>query len=250
MDQESLKKAADIAKQCFDLCFTLCKPGTQLIELDRAISRTISNRGGIALFKNYGNPAYPASCCLSVNDVAVHGVPSEQVLLPGDLLTIDLGVKYNGMCVDAARSIIIQPPTHGEQIMLLEAVQSILKHQISVIRHGISLYEITMAAQLEAAIHNVYIVPELGGHKIGTELHLPPFIPNSVEGLSREDIQLLGSIHLLEGDVVCIEPVITKSKSELYVEKDGWTMRTKNGCLAAHEESCLIVTKNGIEILI
>lgn len=237
--------------------FSVAKPGVTLKEVDEAIEQYIRTAECRPAFKGYQPPGFPspfpASACISVNDVVVHGVPNHYVLQPGDLLTIDVGTEYQGWFVDAARTRIIAGKNElGTK--LIDATEEIMQAQLSVIKDGCDMFSLVQAAEAVARQHGVRILPEWGGHGIGNKIHTDPFIPNALsENRGRMvrafEEQNYKRTRFIAGQTYCIEPVVTFGSIETFVDADGWSIRKKDGQLAAHTERCLLVTNEGYELL-
>lgn len=230
----------------------MAKPGVTLLEIDAAMEQFMLDNNCQTVFKGYRG--FPGTVCLSPNDVVVHGVPSNYTLKAGDILTIDTGCQHDGWMVDSARTRVIGPGLFPFQDRLIRAVESVLEAEIVILREGVSLLEIAKSAEAKAAELGVNIYPQWGGHQIGQELHIPPFIPNCIEpSLSKIKRWKLereyDSFKLQAGQVICLEPVVTFGGTDIIQDEDGWTIRSKDGALAAHSERCILITKEGYEIL-
>jgi methionyl aminopeptidase len=250
--------AGRINHEAIQYGFACAKPGISLLELDKYIENFILVEGGKPAFKGY--KGFSGASCLSVNNVAVHGVPNEYLLVDTDILTIDLGTIYEGIYADSARTEIIGGPLSFPHISswLIDETEIILNHQMAILRPGVSLLDIAIAGEMAAyeannnSIRKLNLVESLGGHYIGEKLHLDPFIPNTLDyrkGSLNVDIQRrrYSSHFLKEGDILCIEPVTTIGPTDLTVDADGWTCRT--GAISAHFEHTIFITSNGYEIL-
>lgn len=251
--------------------FKAAKPGVTLIEVDKAVEDYILSHGCKPVFKGYNG--YPATSCLSPNDVVVHGIPTSYALKDGDILTVDVGSEYDGWKVDSARTKLIRDydtwflsqDSEAERFAnrLIFASEQILEAELSVIKNGCSSLDILKAAE-SASTQNfgsvanpstrLNIYPQWGGHSIGRELHMPPFIPNCIDrSLSQiKQWQLereYEKYRFSTGQVICLEPVVTFGETVTILDEDGWTVRSKDGSLVAHTEHCLLVTETGYEIL-
>lgn len=246
--------------------------GMSLRGLDELIESHIRRSGCIPVFKGY--KGYPASSCLSPNDVVVHGIPNEYRLKCGDILTIDVGCSYEGWMVDSARTIVIQDLTAylqdpenvdpcKTQERLKYASEAVLEAQLSVIKEGCSLLDILKAAELASKTNfgskadpspKLNIFPQWGGHSIGRSLHEDPFIPNAIDptlpSLKRRLLEMEYNNYKFEaGRIICLEPVVTFGKTDIITDEDGWTVRSADGSLVAHTEHCVLITETGYEIL-
>lgn len=237
--------------------FHTAKPGISLLEVDAAIEWYILNAGCKPAFKGY-RPDGAASpflftACLSPNDVVVHGVPNSYVLKPGDLLTIDIGTNYQGWFVDAARTRIIAG-SNPIGSKLINATEAIMRAQLSVIKDGCDFMTLINAATDMAHEHQIIIMPAWGGHGIGERIHMDPFVPNSLSDNQGRlyrcfEEQRFKALRFIAGQTYCIEPVCSYGTTETFIDQDGWTVRKTDKSLVAHEERCILVLNDGIEIL-
>lgn len=252
---EATRHAGCVNANAIELGFKYAVAGTSLKDVDGVIEEYFISHNCVPIFKGY--KGFPAVCCLSPNEVVVHGVPSDYILKAGDLLTIDVGCSHEGWCVDSARTRVIgltSPGLFPLQERLVAATESVLDAELSVLRDGVSLLEIARAAEAKAKELGVNIYPQYGGHKIGQQLHIEPFIPNCIDPnlseikrwrLERE----YDSYKLHAGEVICLEPVATFGDTDIMVDEDGWTVRSPKKHLVAHTERCLLLTEKGYEIL-
>ena len=265
---DAMRYAGEVNLKAIQTGIAVAIPGVTLQFVDEAIERVILGEGCEAPFKGYHG--FPNVACLSPNDVLVHGIPNEYKLRANDILTIDVGTKYQGYCVDAARTIIVPQedswhPLENEgrdasRVKLMVAADAILGAQMGVVKAGATLMDIVDAATRTADELGVRVIHEYGGHQIGKVIHEEldgydgTFIPNVLDprktGLSSQIQQRrLAGYHLKEGQTICLEPVVTFGSGDIMIDEDGWTVRTTDGADAAHSERCLIVTKDGYELL-
>lgn len=254
---EKARIAGKINRDAIRFGFTLASAGKSLLELDSLIETYILEHGGTPAFKGYRG--FPGASCLSVNNVAVHGVPNGYCLERGDVLTIDLGTIYEGIYADSARTHIVDYTRSVPNLTqwLVISTEIILNKQIAKLHPGASLLDIANAG--EQAVHDVNcslfklgLVESLGGHYIGEKLHMDPFIPNTLDyrkgGLNVDIQRKRYRDHVLkEGDIICIEPVTTIGSTNLTIDPDGWTCRTPE--ISAHFEHTILITSEGYEIL-
>jgi methionyl aminopeptidase len=213
-------------------------PGVTSRELDRLAERVIREAGGVPAFLHYRG--YPATLCISVNDVIVHGIPGETPLREGDIVGIDCGVLYKGYFGDAARTFAVGEV--GETAKrLLRVTEEALRLGVEQVRPGGRLQDIGWAVQHHAESHGYSVVREFTGHGIGTSLHEDPQVPNfGVPGKGPK---------LKPGMVLAIEPMVNAGKCGVKMDADGWTARTEDGSLSAHFEFSVAVTSSGARIL-
>ena len=219
-------------------------PGVKTIELDMLAEKIIREAGGRPSFKNYKTPddkfPYPASLCVSINEEVVHGVPGERVLKDGDIVSLDLGMEYKGFYTDSA--VTVSVGNISEQAKkLIETTKESLNLGIMAVKSGAFTGDVGYAVQSFAEKNGFNVIRKLVGHGLGRKVHETPEIPNfGVKGK--------GEI-LKEGEVIAIEPMITAGRHDIYLDKNWWTWKTKDGSLSAHFEHTIIVTKNGAEII-
>jgi methionyl aminopeptidase len=213
-------------------------PGVTTRELDRLAERVIREAGGVPAFLHYRG--YPATLCISVNDVIVHGIPGETLLREGDIVGIDCGVLYKGYYGDAARTFAVGEVGEAAK-RLLRVTEEALRLGVEQVRPGGRLQDIGWAVQHHAESHGYSVVREFTGHGIGTSLHEDPQVPNfGVPGKGPK---------LKPGMVLAIEPMVNAGKCGVKMDADGWTARTEDGSLSAHFEFSVAVTASGARIL-
>lgn len=207
-------------------------------ELDRLAEKIIRDAGGVPAFLNYRG--YPATLCISVNDVIVHGIPGDVPLEEGDIVGIDCGVLYKGYYGDAARTFAVGRIAPEAQ-RLLEVTEEALRRAVAQVRPGGRLSDIGHAVQKYAESHGFSVVREFSGHGIGTSLHEEPQIPNyGAPGKGPK---------LKPGMVLAIEPMVNAGSYGVRMDADGWTARTEDGSLSAHFEYSVAVTPTGAKVL-
>ncbi len=222
-------------------------PGVATLELDKLANRLVFEANGQPAFLGYGkesgNP-FPATICASFNDEVVHGIPTEErILEEGDLLKIDIGMRYKGMVTDMARTFIIGRGSREAQKMK-DTVQEALHIGLSGLSSGIRLSHYGRSVQKFVQSKGFSVIRELVGHGVGKEVHEDPYIFNFwSEGENNDDI-------ILEpGMTLAFEPMINAGEPGIKLAQDGWAYKTKDGSLSAHWEDTVVVTENGIEVL-
>ena len=200
-----------------------------------------------AVFKRYGvrsapqlTYGFPGVTCISINDEIVHGIPGPRRLRPADVLKVDVTAELEGYIADAATTILL-PPVSPIGARLKQAASAALTAALSVARTGERVSAVGKAVESEAKRSGVAVVRELCGHGVGRQIHEQPSIPNYEDRFSRDV--------LTEGLVIAVEPMLAESPSRAVQAADGWTIRTRNGCLAAHEEHTLVITASAPLIL-
>lgn len=213
-------------------------PGVKTIELDRAAEALIFSFGGECSFKDY--QGYPGCLCVSVNEEIVHAVPSERKLREGDIVSLDLGVRWEGFHTDMAITLPVGKVTE-EAKKLIKATRESLEAGIKEVKSGNHLGDIEWAVQNCVEKEGFNVVRDLCGHGIGREVHEEPQILNYGERGS--------GIELKEGMVICLEPMVTMGDWKLKKSRDGFGYETKDGSLSAHFEHTIAVTKTGCQVL-
>lgn len=215
------------------------KPGVTTRQLDAMVEEFIRDHKGIPSFKNYHG--YPYATCISVNDAVVHGFPSDGELREGDVVSVDIGIFKNGFHGDSAYSFALGNIS-DEIKTLLKVTKESLYRGIEKAVAGNRVGDISNAIQEHTEKKHGYgVVRELVGHGLGKELHEDPQVPNYGKKGS-------GPV-LKEGMVIAIEPMINLGVRHIYNDKDGWTVRTKDGKVSAHFEHDICIRKGPADIL-
>lgn len=236
---EQMKIPCSIVKEILEKVGTVITPGINTKYIDNFVENIINSRSGVPSFKNYRG--YPASACVSVNEVVVHGIPSEDVILKeGDIVSVDVGVYKNGFHGDAARTFGVGNISFEAEKLIHVAEKSFFAG-IEFAKEGMRLQDISFAIQSYVEINGFNVVRDYFGHGIGMELHEDPAIPNF--GKPNRGIRLRS------GMVFAIEPMVVVGSYVVKTLKDGWTVVTSDGSLAAHYENTLALTSAGPEIL-
>lgn len=224
--------------EILDLLKEKVVPGVSLIELDALAERETVKRKARPAFKGYSG--FPYSLCCSVNDQVVHGMPSKRQLVPGDIVSLDFGVVYNGYYGDAAVTLPVGPVSEAAS-RLMAVTEASLYAAIDMAQVGNRLSDVSHAVQRYVEERGFSVVRDFVGHGIGKELHEGPQIPNfGAPGKGPK---------LRAGMVLAIEPMINEKGYEVRVLEDGWTAVTTDGGLSAHFEHTVAVTDDGPLIL-
>lgn len=214
------------------------RPGMTTGELDSLIEKYIRSHGARPSFKNYNG--FPASACISVNEVIVHGIPGNRVLQEGDIVSVDVGSYYKGYHSDAARTFPVGKVTE-EALKLIEVTKQSFFEGMKAAFPGKRIGDIGSLIQSYAESFGYGVVRDMVGHGIGRALHEAPDVPNfGIEGRG---------VRLMEGMCIAVEPMINAGTFELKTLSDGWTTVTLDGKLSAHYENTLAITKDGPRIL-
>ncbi len=215
------------------------KPGMTGLDIDARARAILEENNATPAFLGY--QGFPASICISVNDAVVHGIPNDIPFKDGDIVGFDFGVLYEGMITDAARTVIIGDDTPEKHVKLLQRTQRALDEGIQAIKSGVKVGDVSFAVENYITQFGYGNVRDLVGHGVGHAVHEGPEIPNY--GIAGQ-----GPV-LKSGMTVAIEPMITLGTHNVVVDPDGWTIRTRDGSLAAHFEDTILVTDDGAEIL-
>ncbi|GLU54144.1 type I methionyl aminopeptidase [Dyadobacter frigoris] len=233
-----IKESAQVLGKAHAEVAQWIKPGITTKKLDTIAEDYIRSFGGIPSFKGFNN--FPASLCMSVNEVVVHGIPGNYELKDGDIVSIDCGVKLNGFHSDSAYTYPVGEVSK-EVMDLLTATKKSLYKGIEQAVDGLRIGDIGFAVQHYCEERGYTVVRELVGHGVGRELHESPEVPNY--GKRGKGLRLK------EGMVLAIEPMINLGTKSVMQEKDGWTIRTTDRKYSAHFEHTIVVRKGKAEIL-
>jgi methionyl aminopeptidase len=235
---EKMAAAGEIQARCIKMLRAKCRPGVTTAELDEAAERFIASQDADAAFKGYRG--FPGSICASPNSMVVHGIPGPYELKRGDIISLDVGVIYEGWVADAAITVPISPVNNGAK-QLLDTTRAALFAGTEQARPGNRLGDVSNAIQRRVEIEGLSIIRSLVGHGIGRDMHEDPQIPNFGEP---------GRGPLLEpGMVLAIEPMVNAGTHQVRIGDDNWAVYSQDGSLAAHFEFTVAVTDNGPRIL-
>ena len=235
---EIMRQAGRIAAEVLELMKTVIRPGISTKELDSRAEEYILSKGGKPSFKGYNG--FPAALCTSVNEQVVHGIPGGRVLHQGDIVSIDVGVLYEGYHADTAYTYPVGEVA-PETLRLMEVTQQSLYAGIEKAVVGNRLGDIGSTVQQVAESAGFSVVRALVGHGVGQNLHESPEVPNY--GTAGHGIRLR------EGMVIAIEPMINMGVYEVRQLKDGWTIVTLDKKPSAHFEHTVAITAQGPQIL-
>ncbi len=243
---EKMRHAGLLVWQILQKLKELAVPGITTLELESVAEKMISEAGAKSAFKGYYVPAageaYKFVLCTSVNSEIVHGMPNaKRVLKPGDIVSIDTGVKLDGYYGDSAITVPIGEVSE-ETRKLLQVTQESLELAIDQVRAGNRLFDVCGTVERHVKSNGFSVVREYVGHGIGTQLHEEPQVPNYVDRKNENP-------RLKEGMVLAVEPMVNAGRPEAKVLKDRWTAVTSDGSNSAHFEHCIAVTENGPWVL-
>lgn len=222
------------------------RPGVLASDLNSMAEKLISEGGDSAAFLNY-TPAgasrpYPASLCVSVNDEIVHGIPNEgeKILKEGDVVSLDLGLKHQGLVTDSAVTVPVGK-IDAVAARLIEVTKRALEEGIAAIRAGGYIGDIGAAIKKIVKGTGFSLAEGLSGHGVGYSVHEDPYVPNTgVKGKGAK---------LSHGLVIAIEPMVCEGRGEIVLADDGFTYKTADGGRSAHFEHTVVITEEGPEIL-
>jgi len=233
-----MRESARIVGAALRMVEELIRPGVETRDIDGEVERFILAQDAKPSFKGYRG--YPASACISINDVVVHGIPSSRKLAEGDIVSVDVGVYKNGYHGDGAWTFPVGEIA-AESERLLRVTREALERGIAQARPGRRLGEISHAIQQHVEGEGFSVVRMLVGHGIGTQLHEDPQVPNF--GSRRQGPMLAA------GMVLAIEPMVNGGGFEVYTEPDEWTVVTRDHSRSAHFEHTVAIGADGPEIL-
>ena len=230
---ELMREAGKIVADTHELLKEAITPGISTLELDKIAEENIRKYNAIPSFKGYGG--FPGTICASINEQVVHGIPGNQIVKEGDIISIDIGAYYKGYHADAAK-------THGVGIIseenrkLIEVTKESFYEGIKFAKLGYRLSDISHAIQAHVEKYGFSVVRDLVGHGVGTELHEDPQVPNyGPPGKGPK---------LKEGMVIAIEPMINAGRYHVKTLLDGWTIVTIDGKNSAHYEHTIAITED------
>ena len=233
-----MRSAGKVVAQTLSLIEEVIKPGITTAEIDKLAEEFIIKQGAKPSFKGYCG--FPASICTSVNDEVVHGIPTNRILLEGDIISIDCGAILNGYHGDAARTFPVGKVSTVAE-MLIETTKNSFFKGVEKAIVGNRLSDISAAVQCYAEEHGYSVVRDFVGHGIGKSMHEDPEVPNyGAPGKGPR---------LVHGMVLAIEPMINIGKHYVKVNANRWTVVTRDGSLSAHYENTVAILENGPEIL-
>jgi methionyl aminopeptidase len=235
----TIKEGAQILGKAHGEVAGMIKPGIKTLTLDKVAEEYIRDHGGIPSFKDY-NGSFPASLCISVNEVVVHGIPSNYELKEGDVVSVDCGVYYKGYHSDSAYTYPLEGADE-KVIQLLERTYESLYRGIEQAKAGNRIGDVSFAIQSYVESFGYGVVRELVGHGVGKKLHEDPEVPNF--GKRGKGVMLVS------GMVIAIEPMINMGTRNVVQERDGWTIRTADRKPSAHYEHMVAVKEEKTEIL-
>lgn len=235
---ELMRESAQIVSRTLGLMASELKPGVELKHLDKLAEEFVRDHGGVPSFKGYNG--YPATLCISVNEQVVHGIPTNRVVKPGDVVSVDCGVKKNGFHGDHAYTFCVGEVSDEIQ-KLVRVTKECLYLGIEQARVGNRIGDISYAIQQHAQKNGFGVVRELVGHGLGKSLHEAPEVPNYGKRGSGPKIQ--------NGLTIAIEPMINLGKKDVKQLNDGWTIVTYDMKPSAHFEHDVAIVDGNPDVL-
>lgn len=238
IEVEKIAASCRIVARALALGEELVRPGVSTSEIDKKMREMIEKEGAKPSFLGYRG--YPASTCISINEVIVHGIPNGRRIEEGDLVSIDVGAYLNGFHGDGARTFLVGKVDEEKQ-KITRTVRESLEQGIAQAKPGNHIGDISAAVQKYAESHGFSVVRSLVGHGIGREMHEDPQVPNF--GTPGEGPELK------EGMTIAVEPMINAGTWETETLADGWTIVTADRRVSAHWENTIVITSEGADIL-
>ena len=234
-----MREACRISAGALQTAGKAVEPGVTTAEIDKLAEDYIRSQGGVPNFKNY--EGYPATACISINNEVIHGIPTtKRVLKAGDIVSIDLGAKFEGYHGDNAATFACGDVS-PEAKRLMDTTKESLYEGIAAAVVGGRIGDISHAVQSYVEARGYSVVRQFVGHGIGTSLHEAPEVPNF--GTPGRGFRLM------PGMTLAIEPMVNAGGSEVKILPDGWTVLTKDGSLSAHFEHTVVITADGPKIM-
>ena len=235
---EAMRESGRIAGGALLAAKAALKAGMTTAELDKVVYDYIVSQGATPSFLGYSG--FPASACISVNDEVIHGIPDDRVLKEGDIVSIDVGACKGGFHGDCADTFPVGNISDEAQ-RLITVTRRSFYDGIAVYEPGKRVGDISAAIQASIEKAGYSVVREYVGHGIGSHLHEDPDVPNY--GKPGRGPRLYANM------TIAIEPMVCLKARDIYVEKNNWTVKTRDGSLSAHYENTVLLTETGVEIL-
>jgi len=237
-DLEAMRPACAVAAAVLDDVAAFIRPGVTTREIDQHAAERIKSHGAKSAFLGYRK--YPCHICISVNDEVVHGLANSRRAEFGDIISLDVGVFYNGFVGDTAKTVAVGGCSVAAQ-RLMDISEKSLYEGIARAVPGNRVLDISRAIQNYVEGNGFNVVREFVGHGVGRKVHEDPQVPNFVDGKS--------SPKLRPGMTLAIEPMVNAGRADVKILNDRWTVVTKDGSLSAHFEHTVLITESEPEIL-
>lgn len=233
-----MKQAGRITGEALALAGESLRPGMTTKQLDTIIRHHIERCGAKPSFLGYGG--FPASACISINDEVIHGIPSDRVILEGDIVKVDVGAFYKGFHGDSANTFAVGKVS-PEAMKLIEVTKESFWRGIAEAKPGNRVGDIGYAIESYVMENGFSVVRKYIGHGVGEELHESPDVPNF--GTKGRGVRLCA------GMTIAVEPMVNIGSSDVLETKDKWTVVTADGSLSAHYEHSIAITDDGVIVL-
>ncbi|WP_149401279.1 type I methionyl aminopeptidase [Dictyobacter arantiisoli] len=244
----SMREAGLLTWQAHQVAAALVKPGITTAEIDHAVAQFIQEQQAESLFKDVpsatGNVPFPAVTCISINEQLVHGLPGTRQLQTGDIVSIDIGLRYHGWCGDAAVTHPVGPIAESTQ-RILDITEGALQLAIELLPQKQRWSQVARALEAYVKQAGFAVVEGLVGHSIGHEMWETPQVPNYYS----LQYEALGDFELQAGVVIAVEPMVTMISQRVQTLPDHWTIVAQDGLPAAHFEHTLALTASGVQVL-
>jgi methionyl aminopeptidase len=244
-EQARLRESGQRLARVLQTVIEAVRPGVSTQELDELAEKLIRAEGGTPIFKGYGSESgtpFPATLCTSLNDEVVHGIPqASRIIKEGDLVKLDIGMRFEGMVSDMARTIMVGQVSPEAQ-KLVSVTEEGLNRGIATLRPGVKISEYAKAVQEYVEANGFSVVRDLVGHGVGRELHEDPQVPNYTSRHMHDFV-------LKKGMTLALEPMINAGTFAVGLAPDDWTFVTSDGKLSAHFEDTVIITEQGAEVV-
>jgi methionyl aminopeptidase len=237
-DWVGLREVGRVVRLTLDSLAAAVRPGVTTAELDRVAARMLARHGArSAPALVYG---FPGTVLISLNDEVVHGVPGPRPIAPGDIVKLDVTLEKNGYMGDAARTVLVERAS-DLATRLRACAELAFARAVAVARAGVRVNEIGRVVDREVRRCGFAVARGLTGHGIGRTIHEPPSVANDYDPRQTEV--------LTEGLVITIEPMVVAGSGHVVTDRDGWTVRTRDGSLASHYEHTLVITRGAPVLL-
>ena len=237
-DFEGMSRVGKVVAAALKAMSDYVRPGVSTADVDGVGAKVLREHGARSAPQIIYD--FPAVNLISVNDEVVHGVPGDRMLLPGDMVSLDVTAELDGYIADAARTIPL-PPYSEKAAKLCQCAKTAFEKATTVARVGRPIHCIGMAVAQEVKESGFAVIKELGGHGVGRHIHEEPFISNVLHPTDTQP--------LTGGLVLTIEPIIAELSGRIYEDDDDWTIRTVDGGLSAHYENTVVI-REGVPILL
>ena len=235
---DQMAAAGAIQARCLQMLRAKVRPGVTTKQLDETAEKFIRSQGAVPSFKGYRG--FPGSICASPNSMVVHGIPGPYELQKGDIISLDVGVTYEGWVADAAITVPVGEVS-DETDQLIKTTRASLFDGIAMARTGNRLSDVSHAIQARVEQDGLSVIRSLVGHGVGRDMHEDPQIPNFGDPGKGPELE--------EGMVLAIEPMVNAGGPEIRMGSDGWAVYSDDDSMAAHFEFTVAVTSEGPRIL-